>query len=382
MKIKLIFISILFFIVQNIFSQTIDYSKMTIDELKTVKEKAITEEDYGLAQKIKLEIESRKTLDQIKKETKEDLQTAINNNAMAESERLKDKLEKIERIESITVDIEDAVSNEDFNKAMELKKEKESLLAKVNMNSNDAMFKQNNEFVYNENIGSSNCLEYANQKGKLVMVGPAAIFGAKSVDVYESDNIIFYGIDITYSKYINKKFKGKSEDEIGKILDEFNIIANTKISARDYENWMKKKEIIQGEDIFFNYKKRDLSNFITESKYCVSFSDIEEIVKGYVLKETEGIGMVNIISNISRGKSIAGSFERVLLYITFFDIKSREVLFSVKMAGTQLNGGFTGKSTDWANAYKNAARLGFIDLIYKENITQNNQIPLKYRPAE
>ena len=98
MKIKLLFIAILFTITQSVFSKTLDYSKMAIKELKIAKEKAITGEDYSLAQKIKSEIESRKTLDEIKNQIKSDLQVAINEEDFEEAGRLKEKLKKIDGI--------------------------------------------------------------------------------------------------------------------------------------------------------------------------------------------------------------------------------------------------------------------------------------------
>ena len=97
----------------------------------------------------------------------------------------------------------------------------------------------------------------------------------------------------------------------------------------------------------------------------MSFTDLEKIIKSYVLNEKSGIGMVVNIVNFNKPR------EYVSGYVTFFDIATREILYSLEATGPAGGGGWAGH---WASGIERIVRGMFIDEIYKRKYTSSGQI--------
>ncbi|MDH5366143.1 MAG: UvrB/UvrC motif-containing protein [Cyclobacteriaceae bacterium] len=109
-----------------------NYNEYTLDELRQKQTQAIKNEDFETAQLIKQEIESRKSLEEIKEDTQNQLDKAIKNEDYKQTTILKEKLKIIENIAIIKKEIDKAVNSEDFKKASELKEQKNALLLSLN----------------------------------------------------------------------------------------------------------------------------------------------------------------------------------------------------------------------------------------------------------
>ncbi len=227
---------------------------------------------------------------------------------------------------------------------------------------NSISFSNNEKFVYDKNIGNLNAERLYPNKIK--------IFGEKTKEVYLEPNVVYFGIDLSYSK-ISKS--GKTEDGEKKFLKiKKNVNSSLgDINANNYRRWMRKDNVFQGTNISLNYKYMNLNEFIVNDCYELTIGDINKIVKAYVLNENEGIGMVHNVSNYYLlGKS---NDKYVSMYTTFFDIKTREVLFAV--LSTYL---LTGSYSAFFGIGK-MAREVFIDEIYLKGITRTDQLPDKYK---
>ncbi len=131
---------------------------------------------------------------------------------------------------------------------------------------------------------------------------------------------------------------------------------------------MQQPSIVQGNPVFPNYTFRDFNGFVSGLNFCIPFSDIQKIVKSYVLRETKGVGMVINLVNFNKEREYA------LVYITFFDIQTREILFAVEASG---EAGGSGLTKHWATGVEAAVRDMFIDEVYKRRWTNNSMIPHK-----
>ncbi|MBN2668847.1 MAG: hypothetical protein JXR60_06430 [Bacteroidales bacterium] len=214
------------------------------------------------------------------------------------------------------------------------------------------------EFVFNNQIGQVGCNKQR--------INATKIYGTKASEAFIQQNIVFYGFDFTYSKLTNK---GKLNDGpilIEKYFKDFNNILNRELlPVFNIRRWLRKTNMFYGTNIFENYTKMDASQFVVEDNYCFSFEDLQKIIASYALNETNGYGMVVNIENLNK------HYEYVSMYITFFDIASREILYSVKVVGKAGGSG-------WANHYAQGINSGFrevfIDYVYKQRFSSNGQI--------
>ncbi len=217
-------------------------------------------------------------------------------------------------------------------------------------------------FVYNPGIGTPNC--QAQKKSG------AKVFGNRANEVFFRQDVFFYGYDLTYLRLSNPKKMGQSQQLIQKYFNDWNVEFNKKTGFNNLRKWMHKKAMMQATPVFPNYYKRDFNKFVEYGNYCISFSDLQKIVKSYVIKETQGIGMVINLVNFNK----AGEFS--MQYVTFFDISTREILFAVLTTGEAGGGGMVGH---WAQGVEEGVRKIFIDHVYKHKYSNSGMIPSKLR---
>jgi hypothetical protein len=229
--------------------------------------------------------------------------------------------------------------------------------------NSEPAYSQPSTFVYNNEIGNPFC-QIKKQKG-------GKVYGERANEIFYRQDIVFYGFDMTYLKLTNK---GKIGDGIiiaPKYMSAWNeALTKDMLPIQKISDWMGKSSIFIGNSVFDNYTYSDMQNFVTASNYCISFEDLQKVVKSYVLREKEGLGMVVNLENFNKEREYA------LIYVTFFDIKTREILFAAEVSGEAGGGGMT---KHWATGVENAFREMFIDQIYKPRRTQDYMIPSKLR---
>lgn len=112
------------------FSQSLE--SYSIEQLNKMKTEAIQNENFEEAQKIKLEIESRKSVGDLIAETKKEMDAAAANEDYTKAAELKTKLAKLEEIKSLEEQIADAAASENFEQAQKLKVQKQQLWDEIN----------------------------------------------------------------------------------------------------------------------------------------------------------------------------------------------------------------------------------------------------------
>lgn len=218
------------------------------------------------------------------------------------------------------------------------------------------------EFVYNPNIGNPNC-QVQKSRG-------AKIYGNRCNEVFFRQDLIFYGYDLTYLRLTNPKKMGQSMQLIQQYFNDWNNVFNKDIGYNNLSKWMGKRSMIMGTPVFNNYYKRNFNNFVEYGNYCISFEDLQKIINSYDLNENQGIGMVINLVNFNKDREFS------MAWVTFFDVKTRDILFAVLTTGEAGGGGMVGH---WATGVEDAVREIFIDEIYKRKLSNNGMIPSKLR---
>ena len=236
---------------------------------------------------------------------------------------------------------------------------KGSKTAATSATTNTVTLKKNpDEFVYDPEMGNQYC-QIKKQMG-------VKLYGDRGNEVYFRNDIVFYGFDLTYLKLTNPAKLGDGVVIVPRHFEEWNkILTDDMLPFRKISDWMRKPTLFLGNSVFPNYRYTDAQYFVTSVNYCLEFKDIERIVKSYVLREKEGLGMVVNLSNFNKGKEYSH------IWVTFFDISTREILFAVEVTG---KAGGAGMGKHWAEGVSAAFREMFIDEVYKPQRNSNYQI--------
>lgn len=226
---------------------------------------------------------------------------------------------------------------------------------------NSQPFTSPTEFIYDPAIGINGC-----QIKKSMGV---KVYGNRGNEIYYSNNIVYYGFDFTYVKLTNARKIGDDIEIIQKYFTPMNEdLTRDILPLSTLKKWMNQPGIIQGQPVFPNYNYRDFHGFVTAQNYCINFNDLEKIVQSYVLNEQHGTGMVINLVNFNKER------EYSLVFVTFFDIATREILFATEASG---EAGGSGWGSHWVTGIENAVRNMFIDEVYKPRRTINSMIPGK-----
>ncbi len=218
-------------------------------------------------------------------------------------------------------------------------------------------------FIYHEDLGNPYCHIKKPFGGK--------VYGDRANEIFYRQDLVFYGFDFTYLKLSNS---GKIGDGIviaPKYFPAWNeMLTYDLLPIGKISGWMGKPSIFVGNSVFEYNTYADMQNFVSAVNFCMPFEDLQTIVQSYVLREKQGVGMVINLVNFNK------EGEYALLYVTFFDIETREIMFAAEVTG---NAGGSGMTKHWASGVETAFRKMFVDLIYKPKHTLNHQIPSKLR---
>jgi len=235
--------------------------------------------------------------------------------------------------------------------------------ATKNSSQVSSVFTPPTSFVYHEDLGDPYCHIKKPFGGK--------VYGDRANEIFYRQDLVFYGFDFTYLKLTNP---GKIGDGIiiaPKYFEAWNeMLTYDLLPIGKISGWMGKPGIFVGNSVFEYNTYADMQNFVSAVNFCMPFEDLQTIIQSYVLREKKGVGMViNLVNYNKEG-------EYALIYVTFFDIETREIMFAAEVSG---NAGGSGMTKHWASGVETAFRKMFIDQIYKPKHTQDYQIPSKLR---
>jgi hypothetical protein len=219
------------------------------------------------------------------------------------------------------------------------------------------------EFLYYYDLGDPYCHVKKPFGGK--------VYGDRANEIFYRQDLVFYGFDFTYLKLSNPRKVGDGVFIVPKYFPAWNeMLTQDMLPIAKISSWMGKPGIFVGSSVYEYSTYADVHNFVSSVNFCMPFEDLQTVVQSYVLREKQGVGMVINLVNFNKEKEYA------LVYVTFFDIETREIMFAAEVTG---NAGGSGMTKHWASGVEEAVRKMFIDQIYKPKRTLNHQIPYKLR---
>lgn len=160
-------------------------------------------------------------------------------------------------------------------------------------------------------------------------------------------SITFFGLDFSKAKIIGMdKFKPPQKDE-QYYFEAWNHLLLSEVQKYDVRRAFMKHTIIYAFDPVLERNKEISREDFIGRRIPKNFSkqDLEELINAYDTKKVEGkYGLSLIVHSFNRYQ------EKGYLYIVFFDIKTKEVIFYEKMTGEA--GGF-GFRNYWARTFYN-----------------------------
>ena len=226
----------------------------------------------------------------------------------------------------------------------------------------NSVYKSPTKFVYDPEIGDPYCQIRRPFGGK--------VFGDRGNEIFYRQDMVFYGFDMTYLKLSNERKLGHSMEIAQNYYEDFHNVLTHMLPIEDIRHLMDKGSLFLGKTVFPNYRSMSYQDFVVSGNYCIPFNDLKKIVKSYVLTEKSGMGMVIVLENFNKER------EYSLIWVTFFDINTREILFAAEVSGKS---GGSGMAKHWDVGVDAAFRKMFIDNIYRPRRTSNYQIPEKLR---
>ncbi|MCB2196467.1 MAG: hypothetical protein KQH79_11455 [Bacteroidetes bacterium] len=174
--------------------------------------------------------------------------------------------------------------------------------------------------------------------------------------VFDSNNVIYYGVDMSMVKLTNPMKIGQ-DDFIRHYLYAWVSTFEKELPPEKYiSKWLKKEGFtFEPDDVQKRTELVDKKWIIRES-YSFSIEQLKEIIQSYELQQDNGLGFVINAENFNK------SHEYMTLYYTFFDIKSRKILWTTKIKGVPGGWGMNGF---WSNGLTNSIKI-YIDKCYKK----------------
>ncbi|NQT78208.1 MAG: hypothetical protein HQ565_10870 [Bacteroidetes bacterium] len=169
-----------------------------------------------------------------------------------------------------------------------------------------------------------------------------------TTDVFKVDNITWYGLDFSNIKLIGSE--GFTDPNAIK-NQFFNSWNNLIISEPEKYNLAEvfSKSSVENDLSIVTERNTlpDPDKLVIEENYSFGEDEVKKIISEYDITGKEGIGLVFIMESFNKTK------EQGYMWVSFFDIETKEVLLSKKMNGKV--GGF-GIRNYWAKSFYNVMK--------------------------
>ncbi|MBI1287801.1 MAG: hypothetical protein GC178_09500 [Flavobacteriales bacterium] len=181
-----------------------------------------------------------------------------------------------------------------------------------------------------------------------LIASPLISFGQRTMKDFMNENcdVVWFGLDFTKARMIGEE---GFHDPVAIKEDYFRKWNHLMISEGDKYEWGKALLIA---DLKYDYGVVDVVNdqvkvksLVINKSYSISEDDIKSAVKAYTIEDyKDGIGIVILVESFDKIK------EQGFGYLTFFDIGTKQVLYTHKLIGDASGFGFRNY---WAGAIYN-----------------------------
>ncbi|HYG37169.1 MAG TPA: hypothetical protein VD908_01060 [Cytophagales bacterium] len=158
-------------------------------------------------------------------------------------------------------------------------------------------------------------------------------FSQSKEAIFKADEIVWFGLDFSHAKMIGSEgFKSPQEVQ-NKFFDSWNQLILMEPEKYNLKETFNKQNIIYDLTIV---EKRNAnvkaSELVINKDYSLDKKLIPQIIKTYKSDQKKGIGLVFIVESFNKLR------ENGTVFITFFDLATKKVLLTEKVAGAA--GGF------------------------------------------
>lgn len=167
-------------------------------------------------------------------------------------------------------------------------------------------------------------------------------------DVFKVDNITWYGLDFSNIKLIGSEGFTDPYAVKNQFFYSWNNLIITETDKYDLAGFFHKSSvendlsIVEGRNML-----PDPDELVINTDYSLGEDEVKKIISEYDITGKEGIGLVFIMESFNKNKQLG------YIWVTFFDLETKEVLLSNKMSGKP--GGF-GIRNYWAKSYYNVMK--------------------------
>ncbi|MCD4724133.1 MAG: hypothetical protein K8R63_04760 [Bacteroidales bacterium] len=167
-------------------------------------------------------------------------------------------------------------------------------------------------------------------------------------DVFKVDNITWYGLDFSNIKLIGSEGFTDPYAIKNQFFYSWNNLIITETDKYDLAGFFHKSSvendlsIVEGRNML-----PDPDELVINTNYSLGEDEVKKIISEYDITGKEGIGLVFIMESFNKNKELG------YMWVTFFDLETKEVLLSNKMSGKP--GGF-GIRNYWAKSFYNVMK--------------------------
>jgi hypothetical protein len=157
--------------------------------------------------------------------------------------------------------------------------------------------------------------------------------GNRIKEVAVSNSVVFYGMDFSLMRLTDaKKIDLEEKSDLDRFFPGWISLFEKLDYVKEVKRYLRKSDFSYSPASVQSRYKFVPKDWVILDDYSINYDTLISVVKDYKLKEKEGLGFVIIIENFNKRQ------ERGTMYMTFFDIAKKEVLWSTQVWGEP--GGF------------------------------------------
>ena len=167
-------------------------------------------------------------------------------------------------------------------------------------------------------------------------------------DVFKVDNITWYGLDFSNVKLIGSEGFTDPYAIKNRFFNSWNNLTITETEKYDIAGFFHKSSVENDLSIIKERNQLpDPDELVINTDYSFGEDEVIKIISEYDITGKEGIGLVFIMESFNKNEELGS------MWVSFFDIETKEVLLSKKMNGKP--GGF-GIRNYWAKSFYNVMK--------------------------
>lgn len=183
-------------------------------------------------------------------------------------------------------------------------------------------------------------------------------------DVIDAGSVVYFGLDFSKMVLTNPEKFGEDQ-ELLKYFPAWITYFHQELDPNNHiKRWLRK-----GDNFEFEYS--DVQDrvmlvpqtWIKFNRNSFNIDTLQQVINSYQLKKKEGLGFVINIENFNKSEVY------VTAYFTFFDIKSRKILWATKVRATPDAWGMTGY---WGSGIRIATKIYF-DKVYFKSVKKHKK---------